>query len=36
MMGLDLDMQSVRYLTAKEGPEVAREIQVGDFTKGNG
>lgn len=36
MMGLDLNMQSVRYLAAKEGPEAARELGVGDFPKDNG
>lgn len=36
MMGLDLNMQSVRYLVVKEGLEVVRELGVGDFFKDNG
>lgn len=33
MMGLNLDIQSVSYLTAKEGPEAAREVGLVIFPK---
>lgn len=36
-MDVDLDIQNVRYLIAKEGPEAAvGEAGVGDFPKDNG